>query len=359
VSLSKEAPKAPSAHSHSAATDGRSLKDMLESRLYSDPQVEVQDTIRAILSSLGEEVLAFKSAPRQDTPSQPTAGPSSSKGKEKEPSPSRPQSPAIDSVDVALAVVESIDSAFTSLESEFVFPSQVDFVPTNDSDEGSRPASPASDASGSSAIARLSFTARNQPIKFYEQSLTDLLTRLDAVESLGDEHLRLARKEVVIRIEKALEELEKEVESRWIAVIIKEKSTEAAPKTEEAQAAEQSTASAAATVAVPHASEAVDAHSNEGAPVSEDSEIPANEVTAAVDPDVTPRPLTPSGSEELQAAEVKPYLIEEPDSTAETEEGLVSDSDSAVSVDVDVHDDKVHKESAKEDVASDWSEVEA
>jgi hypothetical protein len=336
------------------------LKEMLESRLYSDPQVEVQDTIRAILSSLGDEVLAFKSTARQDTPSQPTAGPSSSKGKEKEPSSSRPQSPAIDSVDVALAVVESIDSAFTSFESGFVFPSQVDFVSTNDSGEVSRPASPASDASTSSAIARLSFTARNQPIKFYEKSLTDLLTRLDAVESFGDEHLRLARKEVVIRIEKALEELEREVESRWIAVVIKEKSAEAAPTTEQAPVAQQSTAAADADTEVPQASDAVNVYSKEGAPVSEDSEVLANEVTASVDLDATPHPFTPSASEEPQAAEVKPYLIEEPESEAEIEEGLVSDNDSAVSVDVNVH-DKVNKESGKEDAAnaSDWSEVEA
>jgi len=45
--------------------------------------------------------------------------------------------------------------------------------------------------------------------------LSSLLSQLDSVDSFGNDDLRLKRKQVVDRVEKALEELESEVEGRW------------------------------------------------------------------------------------------------------------------------------------------------
>ena len=45
----------------------------------------------------------------------------------------------------------------------------------------------------------------------YENALSELLTKLDAVESFGFKAVRDARKELVDRIERELEELEKKV----------------------------------------------------------------------------------------------------------------------------------------------------
>ncbi|CAE6522471.1 unnamed protein product [Rhizoctonia solani] len=90
--------------------------------------------------------------------------------------------------------IRSIFSSFTTLQSEFTFPTRLDFQP------------------GSS---KLAYTPNNAPLHRYEHALTGLLTRLDAVESYGDDGVRRARKEAVKTIEQELERLDEMKAEAW------------------------------------------------------------------------------------------------------------------------------------------------
>lgn len=192
---SSSAPVSSSPASSSAAAPARdvmsNLKEELESRLNNDHSVEIRDTIEAIRASLAEAEARANGSSQSD-----------SKGKGKAPAPASPVSDIAHSAEE----VRSIEAAFRSLESEFVFPAQLDFT--------SRPSTPTSDTEPS-FISRLSYNPHNQPLRFYHQGLSVLLSRLDSVESFGDEALRGRRKEVVGKVEGALDELEREVEGRW------------------------------------------------------------------------------------------------------------------------------------------------
>ena len=188
-----------------------SLKEELESRLGNEYAAEVRDTIQAILASLSD------SSPDPD-PSASTPSPAgSSKGKEKASAPVRSSENAT-SKDViqSLDEVHNIEAAFSALETEFTFPSQLDFITSNLTADRN-----ASD-SGAPATSHLAYTSRNHSVRFYEQALGSLLTQLDSVDSFGNDDLRVKRKQVVDRVEKALGELETEVEGRWRARVAKE-----------------------------------------------------------------------------------------------------------------------------------------
>jgi len=101
-------------------------------------------------------------------------------------------------VDASHATVSGILETFTSLSSNFTFPLRLEFIPAPSSD------SP-----------KLAYTPVNAPLHQYEHMLTGLLTRLDAVESFGDEAVRKVRKEAVKRIEKELEELDRRKMEEW------------------------------------------------------------------------------------------------------------------------------------------------
>jgi len=58
---------------------------------------------------------------------------------------------------------------------------------------------------------RLAYNPTNAPIHAYEHALSELFTSLDAVDSFGFRGVREFRKEVVVKIEKELEALEKKV----------------------------------------------------------------------------------------------------------------------------------------------------
>jgi len=58
---------------------------------------------------------------------------------------------------------------------------------------------------------RLAYNAQNSVLHAYEHALSELLTKLDAAESFEFKAVRDARKELVDRIERELEELEKRV----------------------------------------------------------------------------------------------------------------------------------------------------
>ncbi|KAF8887803.1 hypothetical protein BD779DRAFT_1800508 [Infundibulicybe gibba] len=185
-----------------------SLRQELESRLNNEYATEVRDTIQALLASLAESPSA---------PSLPSSKPSG-KGKEKAPEFTEGRPPTPHDVDHSMNDVRSIEATFAALESDFTFPHQLDFIAPAPAQD--RPGSLVSDSGSSTS--RLAFTARNHPVRFYEQALSALLVELDAIDSFGNESLRSKRKEVVGRVGHALEELEKEVEGRWRSRAAKE-----------------------------------------------------------------------------------------------------------------------------------------
>ncbi|KAG8679447.1 hypothetical protein FRC11_003722, partial [Ceratobasidium sp. 423] len=105
-----------------------------------------------------------------------------------------PEEPQIDTAP-SYAAVQSILSSFATLQSEFSFPTQPDFLP------GLSP--------------KLAYTPNNAPLHGYEHALTGLLTQLDGVESYGDSGVRKARKEAVKTIEKELERLDGMKAEAW------------------------------------------------------------------------------------------------------------------------------------------------
>jgi len=93
----------------------------------------------------------------------------------------------------SVAAISQISRTFESLRRTFTFP-----------------VGPLVPVEGSEAP-RLAFNPTNAPIHAYEHALSELLTKLDTVESFGFRGIRELRKEVVVQIEKELEALEKRV----------------------------------------------------------------------------------------------------------------------------------------------------
>ena len=96
----------------------------------------------------------------------------------------------------SLAEITSVNRAFVSLKNTFVFPSgTLEGIPDSD-------------------VPRLAYNSTNASIHAYEHALAELLTKLDSIESYGFKGVREARKQLVVKIEKALEELEEQVVER-------------------------------------------------------------------------------------------------------------------------------------------------
>ncbi|TBU59990.1 hypothetical protein BD310DRAFT_976159 [Dichomitus squalens] len=96
---------------------------------------------------------------------------------------------------LSLAEIKEVEDALRKLETTFEFPAQLDFV----SDPLPSPSA-------------LGYTTNNAPVHAYEHALNQLLTRLDGVESNGDDEVRGRRREVVKEVERALEAMERRVE---------------------------------------------------------------------------------------------------------------------------------------------------
>ncbi|TFK36779.1 hypothetical protein BDQ12DRAFT_685871 [Crucibulum laeve] len=197
-----------------SATNELSLKDKLEARLDNEHATEIRDTIQAILASLMD--VAPHIIPQSSSwNNQPTTS-GSPKGKEREiPKTSRSAAEAT-SKDVLDSVnhVHNIEAALRVLQSDFVFPSQLDFVSTQPADNSS-----------TNAISLLAYTSRNHPVRFYEQALNALLVQLDSVESFGNDEVRSQRKDAVEKVEIALQSLDQEVMGRWISKRAKDTKT--------------------------------------------------------------------------------------------------------------------------------------
>jgi len=93
----------------------------------------------------------------------------------------------------SVVAISKVSRTFDSLKRAFAFP-----------------AGPLAPVPGSDAP-RLAYNPTNTPIHAYEHALFELLTSLDAVESFGFRGVRELRKEVVVKIEKELEALERQV----------------------------------------------------------------------------------------------------------------------------------------------------
>ncbi|KAF8061014.1 hypothetical protein FPV67DRAFT_1423604 [Lyophyllum atratum] len=200
-------PKAPEA----------SLREQLESRLNQEYSSEVRDTIQAIFASLQD---AEPNHIGSSSAASNSAGSSKGKAKAAEtPATASPSATSATSKDVVNSMneVHNIEAAFQALESDFTFPAHLDFLAAH-----LATGSPASSDSEASATVHLAYTSRNHPVRFYEQALSALLTQLDSIDSFGNDDLRGMRKEVVDKVEKALGELEREVEGRWRTRLSKE-----------------------------------------------------------------------------------------------------------------------------------------
>ena len=105
-----------------------------------------------------------------------------------------------------LTTIRAVRTQFSALESAFKFPVVLDF---EDSE--------------------LAVSSNNAPVRAYEQALTGLLERLDAIESDGDEEVRVVRREVVREVERALEDVERKVKEQAPQVPVPEVTKEEDP----------------------------------------------------------------------------------------------------------------------------------
>ncbi|KAJ7071404.1 hypothetical protein C8F01DRAFT_1110406 [Mycena amicta] len=143
--------QAESSKASSSQSTETKLKHDLETRLDTRQAKEDQDLAEAIRMSLADLDAANTST--------------DSKGKAPAPAP-------VNNVATSVAEIKAIEDSFTP----------------------------------DSLMSRLTHSAHNQPLRYYHQALSKLLTRLDAVESFGDEEY------VVEKVEGALDEVESVVE---------------------------------------------------------------------------------------------------------------------------------------------------
>ncbi|KAJ7609000.1 hypothetical protein FB45DRAFT_945094 [Roridomyces roridus] len=331
-------PKAPEASSSKPAETGSSSSLKQQS-------AEERDLAEAIRLSLAEAAPA-----------------SSSSDKGKAPAPA----PAVD-IASSTAEVRSIDASFNTLAADFAFPDELDF-------SKSRAASPTRDGQEPSAISRLSYSARNHAVREHHQALSALLARLDAVESFGDEGLRHARKEAVGRVEGALDEVEGVIESRWRKWAGKERVQSPVPVVTEP---------VLEAAVVVHAVEPADELESAPAPHAAASSVDAVEQTPSYPPTVddTLRPSSPVGepapallaadvsaesASESEAVDAVPPTVdvtsEESVDTLRPSSPVASEVDTVLlpaTPESDAQQPLKRASSLDEDVASDWSEVDA
>ncbi|KAF7319874.1 BAG domain-containing protein [Mycena kentingensis (nom. inval.)] len=267
--LSTFAQPCPQPQASSSKSTEDKLRENLETRLRSEQAKEDQDLAEAIRMSLADLDGANAS--------------SNSKGKAPAPAP-------VKNTTTSAAEIKEITDAFTALSNDWGVPEKLDF-------STSRTTSPvrgsgASDAD--SVMARLTYSAHNQPVRYYHQALSKLLARLDTVESFGDEEVRHARKEAVGKVEGALDEVESVIEARWRKSVGRERQSAA----DDAVSAEVAVAEEAApAVEVVHPAPVVE---EPVSPVTEQTPALPEESTETIRPyelDLTPAPASPVVSE--------------------------------------------------------------
>ncbi|KAF8316283.1 hypothetical protein DL93DRAFT_765088 [Clavulina sp. PMI_390] len=248
-----------------------------------------------------------------------------------------PSSPALSTISTtsrsslaSLSAISSIEDRFTSLTSAFTFPEHLEFAP-----------------SASSSASALLYTATNAPVRVHEQALTRLLTDLDAVESGGDSEVRKTRKELVRRVESALEGLEAAKETAWVAF----KEEEAAKDANEQQAVVEDSAStqealseAAVDEATPSSDTAVEeilpadtmvADNENSAPaITDDAPTVAVPSTETMETVVIPEDTVPESigtvSEVLDSSPLEPSTLASEDLAAATP--VVADTEASAAI---------------------------
>ena len=102
-----------------------------------------------------------------------------------------PTSPTPRTAPSSLSIIEDIRIALTKLSDGFSLPPSLDF--SDDEPDG------------------LAYTPTNAPVRVYEHALNRLLEQLDAVQSDGDEEVRVVRRAAVKEVERTIEDVEKRV----------------------------------------------------------------------------------------------------------------------------------------------------
>ncbi|EJU00315.1 hypothetical protein DACRYDRAFT_23245 [Dacryopinax primogenitus] len=110
----------------------------------------------------------------------------------------------------AHASLDAISRKVTSLLSSFQMPPTLDF----DLSAPSAPSFAEEDGEGET-VPKLLYNAQNTPVHAQEHALTQLLQKLDGVESNGDLGVRGRRKGLVGKIERALREMEGAIRAAW------------------------------------------------------------------------------------------------------------------------------------------------
>ncbi|KAG8950600.1 hypothetical protein FRC03_012796 [Tulasnella sp. 419] len=203
----------------------------------------------------------------------------------------------------SLDSISGLQARFDSLKATFTFPSNLEF----DSHD---------------STPTLLYNSNNAPFSKYENDLTRLLTKLDEVESNGDENIREVRKRLVRSVEAELDSLDKKKAGLWEAskkseVTVIEEATVAVSSVE--QTTQDSQTENAATV--PEV-EDVTQEKPTNTSVDDDNDSSSTPVIASERPDhstpdvAVPSEITSDVSEESPASEPE---------VTRTPEELVSD----------------------------------
>jgi hypothetical protein len=181
---------APIAESHSPEpVVQKPIQELLCERASTETDPEVLVTLNRLLQTL--------SSP-PSTSSSTVPAPAATSAETSTPAPPPTPAPAPTATFTRKPSLETLDrlsTTFSHLTSTFTLPA-ADF---------SRPSTP---GRSSSPTTHLSFTTANRPIHEYEAALSKLLTELDAVDSDGDDTVRMRRRELVKSVEGALAELD-------------------------------------------------------------------------------------------------------------------------------------------------------
>jgi hypothetical protein len=165
------------------------IQELLCERASTETDPEVLVTLNGLLQTLSpppSTSLSMAPAPAATSAETSTPAP---------PSTPAPAPTATFTRKPSLEALDRLSTTFSHLTSTFTLPA-ADF---------SRPSTP---GRSSSPTTHLSFTTANRPIHEYEAALSKLLTELDAVDSDGDDAVRMRRRELVKSVEAALAELD-------------------------------------------------------------------------------------------------------------------------------------------------------
>ncbi|CAE6391428.1 unnamed protein product [Rhizoctonia solani] len=208
IRKAQEQAKAEQARRHLAAraADEEKLREFFQALIGAMAQAESEGSDLERKNAMRRTSVPAPTKKTEDAPAPApapvpvsTSAPTSPKVPERAPSPV--PSVASDASDASLNSIALLQGKYESLRSEFTFPSELTFAPTNRITPASAPT--------------LLYNPTNAPVHAYENALTNLLTELDAVESFGDEHVRDVRRSLVKSVEAELEALEEKKREAW------------------------------------------------------------------------------------------------------------------------------------------------